>query len=233
MCIPARAEERVLVFAAASLQGALQEVIEGYPGHAVASYGGSGAMARQVALGAPADVVLLANSAWMDWLQENGHLRSETRRDLLGNTLVLVGPVNSAPLPVIDAQTLIARLAGQRLALGQTEAVPAGIYARAWMEHAGLWEALRPHLAETENVRAALVLVALGEAPLGAVYATDAAAEPRVKILYSVPQEAHPPIVYPVAAVTARGDAFAAYLHSPEAQRIFRAHGFTLPGARE
>lgn len=233
MCAPARAEEPVLVFAAASLQGALQEVTEGYAGRVVASYGGSGTMARQVTLGAPADVVLLANSAWMDWLEEAGHLRPGTRHDLLGNALVLVGPVGAAPLPEVSAEALIARLAGRRLALGQTEAVPAGIYARAWMEHAGLWEALRPHLAETENVRAALALVALGESPLGAVYATDAVAEPRVATLYSVPQDAHPPIVYPVAAVTARGEDFVAHLRSAEAQEIFRAHGFTLPGADE
>ncbi|UXX82965.1 molybdate ABC transporter substrate-binding protein [Roseovarius pelagicus] len=222
-----------MVFAAASLQDAMHDVTDAYPDAVVVSYGGSGAMARQIAQGAPADVVVLANSAWMDWLQRGGYLRPNTRRDLLGNRLVMVGPMGAPPLPEVSGEALIARLAGGRLALGQTTAVPAGIYARAWMEHAGLWEGLRPHLAETDNVRAALALVALGEAPLGMVYATDAAAETRVVTLYAVPRGAHSPIVYPVAAITERGEDFVAYLARAEVQDTFRVHGFTLPGVEQ
>ncbi|WP_137703139.1 molybdate ABC transporter substrate-binding protein [Marimonas lutisalis] len=231
----ADAPARVTVFAAASLRDALDAVAESYDGaRIVASYGGSAAMARQVAQGAPADLVILANPQWMDWLEGQGVLMPDSRRDLLGNRLVLIGPAGAAPLDASE-QAMLARLGDGRLALGQVNAVPAGIYARAWLESAGLWPALAPHLAETENVRAALALVSRGEAPLGVVYASDAQADPGVSVLYDIPADSHPPITYPAAQVSDSPAAAAllAYLSGPQAAVIFAAHGFTPLGVAQ
>ena len=232
-CSFALAEERVIVFAAASLQGALQDVAEVYPGETVISYGGSGAIARQVAQGAPADVVILANTLWMDWLENNRVVDLDTPQEVLGNRLVVVGKRGAAPLENTSWEHISLRLEGGRLAIGQTMGVPAGIYARAWLSHIGIWDAMRTRLAETENVRAALALVARGETPLGIVYATDAMAEQSVEVVYAVPRDEHPPIIYPAAALPASsaGRAFLAHLVSDKSQAIFRTYGFLAPGA--
>ena len=140
--------------------------------------------------------------------------------------LVSVAPAGTPDLDGADAAALLARLDGGRMAIGQTQSVPAGIYGREWLEKAGLWDALMPHLAETDNVRAALALVARGEAPLGVVYATDAAAEPGVRVVYHVPDDMHDPILYPAAALTGAGAAFMAFLQGAEARAVFAAHGF-------
>ena len=219
---PAQAEGPS-VFAAASLREALDDAAGAYGG-VVVSYGGSGTMARQVAQGAPADAVILAHEDWMDWLVAQGAVSGA--HTLLSNSLVLIGPADAADLPDVSAQALLARLDGGRMAMGQTQSVPAGIYGRAWLEGAGLWEALSPHLAETENVRVALAFVARGEAPLGLVYATDALADPGVRVLYEVPAGGHPPIVYPAAALTEAGRDFLAFLAGSEAQLIFARRGF-------
>ncbi|MBZ8118755.1 molybdate ABC transporter substrate-binding protein [Roseovarius sp. LXJ103] len=219
---PARAEAPV-VFAAASLRGALDAVAEAYGG-AVLSYGGSGSMARQVAQGAPADVVILASDEWMEWLVAQGAVPEA--QVLLGNSLVLIGPAGAEAMAEISAETILARLGGGRLAMGHAQSVPAGIYARDWLEGAGLWEALSPHLAETENVRVALAFVARGEAPLGIVYGTDALADPGVQVLYEVPEERHAQIVYPAAALTPKGNSFLTFLEGSEAKEIFEAYGF-------
>lgn len=217
------ASDAPLVFAAASLRGALDEAAEAYGG-AVLSYGGSGTMARQVAGGAPADLVILASEDWMTWLvAQGGAARAEA---LLSNSLVLIGAADAEPLATPTAASLLARLSGGRLAMGQTQSVPAGIYGRAWLEQAGLWAALSPHLAETENVRVALALVARGEAPLGLVYATDAQADPGVRTVYEVPRDAHPVILYPAAALTDDGEKFLDFLEGSEAQLIFARYGF-------
>ncbi|MDW4497067.1 molybdate ABC transporter substrate-binding protein [Sulfitobacter sp. D35] len=218
------------VFAAASLRGALDEVAGSYEAPVAISYGGSGAMARQVQQGAPADLVILADGRWMDLLEQDGRLVPGTRRDLLGNTLVLIGAAGVVPMPDPDAERLLDRLDGGRLAMGRHDAVPAGGYAKAWLEAIGAWPALKPHLAETADVRGALAFVALGEAPLGVVYATDAMAEPRVKVVWHIPEETHPPILYPVAAITAQGSGFLDHLATPEAAAIFTRHGFVLLG---
>ncbi|MFX0547024.1 molybdate ABC transporter substrate-binding protein [Roseovarius sp. S1116L3] len=225
------AEARVTVFAAASLQGVLSDVAQAYPGEAVISVAGSGMIARQIANGAPADAVILANTDWMDWLEDQGLVEAARRTPLLGNRLVLIAPAGTPDLAEFSAKSLLARLDGGRLAIGQTGGVPAGIYGRQWLEAADLWTALSPHLAETDNVRAALALVARQEAPLGVVYATDAAAEPGVRVILAVPEGMHDPIVYPAAALTQVGAAFIAFLQSPAAREIFAAHGFTLAAA--
>lgn len=219
----------VTVFGAASLRDALEEIAADYPGEVTLSFGGSGTLARQIAAGAPADAVVLAHRDWAAWLDGRGHLLTGTLTDVAGGELVLIGPPDAAALPQPDADTLLEALGGGRLAMGQRDGVPAGSYARDWLRHIDAWEDIAPHLAETDNVRAALALVAQGAAPLGLVYASDAAAEPRVTVLYRVPAEAHAPIRYPAAALTEAGRAFAAFLSAPQAAATFTRHGFAPP----
>lgn len=230
--VPAHADD-VTVFAAASLGGPLDEIAEAWErqsGHGVTLvYAGSSALARQVEAGAPADVVMLANEDWMDHLEAAGALRDGSRRSLLTNRLVVIGSWQRAgPLALAD---LPDALDGGRLALALTEAVPAGIYARAALEELGLWEALRPQIIESDNVRAAQLLVAIGAARLGIVYATDAAEERRVSILAEIPAASHPAITYPVALTAEAGPEagdFLAYLGSPLARATFSGAGFGL-----
>ncbi|WP_289090035.1 molybdate ABC transporter substrate-binding protein [uncultured Sulfitobacter sp.] len=214
----------VTVFAAASLRGTLDEVARGYDGDVALSFGGSGTMARQIDAGAPADVVLLAAPVWMTWLRDRGAIEADAVVDLLGNSLVLIAPADNNIAP--DPADLAGALGDARLAMGQRDAVPAGIYAREWLEVTGQWEAIAPHLAETDNVRSALALVARAETPLGVVYRTDALAEPQVRILYDIPQGTHSPITYPAAALTDIGAAFLAHLQSDDARAVFARHGF-------
>jgi len=162
-----------------------------------------------------------------------GHLVPGTRADLLTNSLVVIAGGPDAPaLDVRDAAAWGVRLAGGRLALALTEAVPAGIYARQSLTRLGLWPDLAPQVAEADNVRAALALVASGAAPLGIVYASDAMAEPRVAVIAHLPPDSHDPIIFPVAAV-AGGDVdtatrLLALMQGDRATAIFRAHGFGL-----
>ncbi|MBY5931900.1 molybdate ABC transporter substrate-binding protein [Tateyamaria omphalii] len=221
----ARAEP-VRLFAAASLQGPLDDVAQAWDGDVVISYGGSGAMARQVSQGAPADAVILANADWAAWLVDRG-IGTETASPLLSNSLVVVGPLAAPPLPDVTAEVLLARLDGGRLAMGQHLSVPAGIYAHAWLSDIGAWDTVRPHLAETENVRAALALVARGETPLGIVYASDAAASDDVSVVYTVPTDRHPAIIYPGIALTPDGEAFLNHLAART--DTFVAAGFRAP----
>jgi molybdate transport system substrate-binding protein len=233
------AAQPLLVFAAASLKESMDAAADAFgqqTGRPVqVAYAASSALARQIEQQAPADVFISADGEWMDWLQERDLIDPATRSDLLGNTLVLVAPVDSAapsftPAPGVDLLPLLG--ADGRLALALTDSVPAGKYAKAAFESLGAWEALQPRLAESENVRAALLLVARGEAPLGVVYGSDAQAEPRVKVLATFPADSHPDIVYPVAKLRAsahpQAQAFVQWLQSPEADEIFRERGFTL-----
>jgi len=251
----------VTVFAAASLRDALGDGARAYgaeTGHEIRlSLAGSSALARQIEAGAPADVFISANAAWMDALAAKGLIREASRVDLLGNRLVLVAPLEAqataeaASEPASDPEAsgaapadlaateigpdfdLMARLGEGRLAMALVEAVPAGIYGRAALTSLGLWGAVSGQLAEADNVRAALALVALGAAPLGIVYATDAIAEPRVQVVGVFPAGSHPPIRYPGALVSGApspeaGAAFLAWLAGPAGQRIFRRHGFRI-----
>jgi molybdate transport system substrate-binding protein len=214
----------VTVFAAASLRGALDEIAGQYGGQVTVSYAGSGTLARQVAAGAPADLVVLANPAWMDWLADQEISFAAPIRSIASNRLVVISHQTGNPLDDISA--LPERLAAGRLAMGHRDAVPAGTYARQWLQSIDLWNILEPQLAETDNVRAALALVARGAAPFGIVYATDAMAETRVHRVYDVPASHHDPILYPAAALSTGGQAFLAFLASPTARGIFTAHGF-------
>lgn len=224
--------EQVVIYAAASLRGALEEIMAG-PDAPVVSYAGSSTLARQIALGAPADLFISANGAWMDWLDEASRIEPGSRRIMAGNSLVVIGPTGHAPLPIED---LPAALGNGRLAMGLVQAVPAGIYGREALEALGLWTDLAPHIAQSDNVRAALALVATGATPYGIVYASDALADPRVSVVAEIPSDLHGPITYPVAIIagrdTAASRAVLDRLTSPAAQQILRRHGFTDPEGR-
>lgn len=225
------------VFAAASLKEALDEAAAAYrkqTGVPVrVSYAASSALARQIEQGAPADVFFSADLEWMDYLQQRNRLDVATRRSLLGNRLVLIAPrASKARVDLNRPATLLAALGGGRLAIGQTRTVPAGKYAKASLESLSLWNGVRPRLAESESVRAALMLVARGETPLGIVYASDAKAEPDVRVVATFPEDSHPPIVYPVAALrgarAAQAARFVRWLASPAADALFTKRGFAV-----
>ena len=225
------------VFAAASLKEALDEAAAAYrkqTGVPVrVSYAASSALARQIEQGAPADVFFSADLEWMDYLQQRNRLDVATRRSLLGNRLVLIAPrASKAQVDLKRPATLLAALGDGRLAVGQTRTVPAGKYAKASLESLSLWNGVRPRLAESESVRAALMLVARGETPLGIVYASDAKAEPGVRVVATFPEDSHPPIVYPVAALrgarAAQAARFVQWLASPAADALFTKRGFTV-----
>ena len=225
------------VFAAASLKEALDDAAAAYrkqTGVPVrVSYAASSALARQIEQGAPADVFFSADLEWMDYLQKRNRLDVATRRSLLGNRLVLIAPrASKAQVDLKRPATLLAALGDGRLAVGQTRTVPAGKYAKASLESLSLWNGVRPRLAESESVRAALMLVARGETPLGIVYASDAKAEPGVRVVATFPEDSHPPIVYPVAALrgarAAQAARFLQWLASPAADALFTKRGFTV-----
>jgi molybdate transport system substrate-binding protein len=228
----AEAEEPVTVFAAASTTEAMSAVIEAYEaeGHGPvrASFAASSILAKQLAAGAPGEVYLSANTAWMDWLEERGGAAAESRADLLSNALVLVIP-SGAPGPKLLTD-LPAYLGDRRLAMGDPTHVPAGRYAKAALEHLGLWGDLRGKTAFGSDVRVALALVARGEAAAGVVYSTDARVSDAVRIAERFPSDSHPPISYPLALVDGRdrpaARAFYKFLRSSKAAEIFRSHGF-------
>jgi len=223
----------VTVFAAASLKTALDQIATDWTaqtGTAVTlSYGGTPALAKQIAEGAPADLFLSASKAWMDDLQGKELIRPETRRDLIGNSLILVAHGKAAPVTIDKDLDLAALLQGGRLSMALVDAVPAGQYGKEALQRLGQWSTIEASVVQSENVRAALNLVALGEAPLGIVYASDALAEPAVTVVGTFPAESHQPIVYPAALTTTAGEDAAAFLHhlsSPAAQAVFQANGF-------
>lgn len=223
----------VTVFAAASLKTALDEIAADFTEttgtKVVLSYGGSSALAKQIAEGAPADIFLSASKQWMDDLDGKGLIQPDSRQDLLGNTLILVGAAGAAPATVDASLDLVGMLAGGKLSMALVDSVPAGQYGKEALESLGLWAAVEPSVVQTENVRAALDLVALGEAPLGIVYASDAIAEPKVSVVGIFPADSHKPIVYPAALTanaTAEAGAFLNHLATPEATAVFTANGF-------
>jgi len=235
LCGPARAapEGEVTVFAAASTSLALAEIAEAWKaaghGHLRAVFASSGVLARQIDNGAPADLYLSANEGWMRWLAERGALDGEPVT-LFGNRLVLVQPAD-APVLVLD-DTLPAALAGQRLAIGDPDHVPAGIYARQALESLGLWQALSPLTVRMKDVRAALLLVQRGEVAAGIVYESDTRDDARVRIAARFPDDSHEPIRF-AAAVLADGNRESArrlldFLRGSEAGEVFRRHGFRL-----
>ena len=232
------AERGPLILAAASLQESLNEAADAWAakGHRrpIISFAGSSSLARQIMVGAPADLFLSADESWMDAVEKAGLLRPATRTTLLGNRLVLIGPA-SGKLRLNPARGFpLARALGRgRLAVADTRAVPAGKYAREALISLGVWRDVAARLAPAENVRAAMALVERRAAPLGIVYATDARASKRVRVVGHFPASSHTPIRYPIAILKAsrHRDAagFRAFLLSSEGRAIFARHGFSAP----
>ncbi|MFP3944414.1 MAG: molybdate ABC transporter substrate-binding protein [Alphaproteobacteria bacterium] len=227
--------ERITVYAAASLTdviGAAAEVYTEKTGTEVRQvYAASSVIARQVAAGAPSDLVISANQRWMDFLERRNLLEPGTRRDIARNRLVAVVPADS-PVTAKQGPELGRAWTPQRLAVGETAAVPAGIYAREALTALGRWETLRDSLVMAGSARVALAWVARGEVDAGLVYASDAAITPRVRRVWTVPEETHSPIRYPAAAVKGqrRGLEFLRFLTGEEGRRLFARHGFLPPG---
>ena len=234
----ALAQNDVVIFAAASLKNALDEIATGWskdtgkPAPKI-SYAASSALAKQIEQGAPADLFLSADLDWMDYAAGKTLIRPDSRFNLLGNKIVLIAPRDSRIATLALGGADLARaLAGGRLAMANVDAVPAGKYGKAALEKLGAWADVKDHLAQAENVRAALLLVGRGEAPLGIVYSTDAAAEPNVRIVAAFPADSHPPIIYPAALVkdskNADAKAFLDFLRSAKARTSFEKQGFTV-----
>lgn len=237
-CVPSlHADERIVVFAAASLKNALDAVNAAWQAEtgksATISYASSAALARQIEQGAPANLFISADLDWMRYLSERGLTKPETEVHLLGNRLVLIAPKASSVETTIAPGFDLAGLLGDgRLAMADVNAVPAGKYGKAALEALGVWASVAERTAQAENARAALALVSTGEAPLGIVYRTDAAADPNVRIVGEVPETTHPPIIYPAAltAETSKADAeaFLEFLRSEKARSLFEAQGFAI-----
>jgi molybdate transport system substrate-binding protein len=227
------------VFAAASTTNVMTEIGAMFTrrglGDFLPSFAASSTLAKQIENGAPASVFLSANGGWMDYLGEKGVIDAASRFDLLGNRIVLVAPVES-PLDSVEIAPgfkLEALLEGGYLAMGDPDHVPAGIYGRQALESLGVWGDVRNRIARQKDVRSALALVERGEAPLGLVYATDAAITHKAKVVGIFPESSHPPIRYPVALVeegrSVAALRFIAFLKTPEAKSVFEKYGFAVP----
>lgn len=225
------------VFAAASMKTALDEVDALWTAKTgkkvTVSYAASSALAKQIEQGAPADIFVSADIPWMDYVASKGLIKAGTRSDLLGNELVLVAPAGtSEKIDLVPGAPLAAKTGDSKIATGDIAAVPVGKYAKASLEKLGIWADVQPKIAGAENVRAALGLVARGEAKYGIVYATDAASEPKVTVIGTFPTDSHPPIVYPVAitkdSTNPDAAAYLAFLQGPEAAKVFLGQGFSV-----
>lgn len=233
----AAAAEKITVFAAASLTNALQEIATQYQKKSgvevVSSFASSSVLARQIDQGAPADLFISADQQWMDDVVAKNSVVSSTRYTLLGNDLVLIAPKSDAAKAVtIDSNTdWKSLLKGERLAVGDPDHVPAGIYAKEALQKLGAWDALSPQLAPANNVRAALALVERNETPYGIVYGSDAVASQKVQVVGRFPEDSHKPVEYPMAIVkehqNATVKAFYNYLQGPDAAAVFKQYGFT------
>ncbi|NIF20776.1 molybdate ABC transporter substrate-binding protein [Candidatus Pantoea multigeneris] len=230
------AAEKVTVFAAASLTNAMDEIGKVWQQktgvEVVSSYASSSVLARQIEQGAPADLFISADQQWMDDAVSKQSMETATRYTLLGNDLVLIAPVSSTVKSVkIDAQTdWTTLLKGERLAVGDPDHVPAGIYAQEALTHLGAWPVVSPVLARANNVRAALALVERNETPFGVVYGSDAVASKKVAVVGTFPESSHKPVEYPMAVVKGHQqpavEAFYSYLKGPEAAAVFKRYGF-------
>lgn len=230
-------EGKITVFAAASLTNAMQDIAAAYKKEknveVVSSFASSSTLARQIEAGAPADLFISADQKWMDYAVDKKNIDTGTRVTLLGNSLVVVAPKSSAQGDItVDAATDWASLLkGGRLAVGDPEHVPAGIYAKEALQKLGAWDKLSPSLAPAEDVRGALALVERSEAPLGIVYGSDAVASKGVKVVGTFPENSHQKVEYPMAITeghkNATVSAFYDYLKTPEASAVFKRYGFT------
>ena len=229
----AQPRERITLYAAASLKDAMDALLKGRE-NVNAIYAGSATLARQIESGAPADIFVSADLDWMDYLEKKSLLRGGTRFNLLGNRLVLIAPANEKTAIVIAPRfPLAAALGSGRLAIADPDSVPAGKYGKAALQALGVWDSVAKRTAPTDNVRAALLLVARGETPLGVVYVSDASGDGRVRVVGQFPADSHPPIVYPAALLAASrangAAALLAYLRSTDAAVVWRRNGFGVP----
>jgi molybdate transport system substrate-binding protein len=234
---PAAFADDVLVFAAASLKNALDDTVAAYAktgGAAIkVSYGSSGALAKQIDADAPADIFISADPDWMNDVQKNNKIKTDTRLDFLGNVLVLVEPADSTTKVDIKPGFPLATMLGDnKLSMANPDSVPAGMYGKAALTKLGVWDAVQPKVSSAADVRAALVFVERKEAPFGIVYQTDAAADQGVKIAAVFPKDTYPPIIYPAAilASSKNPDAvkFFAFMHSAAAKPFFTKQGFAV-----
>jgi molybdate transport system substrate-binding protein len=233
----ALAADKVTVFAAASLTNALEEIAAQYKKthgtDVVSSFASSSVLARQIEQGAPADLFISADQQWMDDAVAKKSMIDSTRYTLLGNDLVLIAPRSDSAKPVTinDQTNLKSLLKGERLAVGDPDHVPAGIYAKEALQKLGAWSSVSPVLARASNVRAALALVERNETPYGIVYGSDAVASKKVQVVGTFPEDSHKPVEYPVAIVNDRDNAavkaFYNYLKGPEAAAVFKQYGFS------
>ncbi|HEX3496798.1 MAG TPA: molybdate ABC transporter substrate-binding protein [Methylocella sp.] len=226
-----------VVFAAASTKTALDSVAAAWKaqtGKRISiAYGSSAALAKQIEQGAPADVFISADLKWMDYLEKAELIRAGTRRNLFGNTLVLVEPRDAdVKLEIAKGFDLAGAAGDGKIAVCMIDSCPAGIYAKEALESLGVFAGVEPKLAQADNVRNALTLVSRGEARFGIVYATDVKADPKVKVVGTFPASSHSPVVYPVALAAASGNPdaafFLAYLTSQTATKIFLEQGFEV-----
>jgi molybdate transport system substrate-binding protein len=239
VCAPAESadsgQHTITVFAAASLTQVLQDLGDGFTRETAIpvrfSFAASSALARQIENGAPADVFFSADLDWMDYLQTRKLIQADTRRDVLGNRLVLIAPADSTVNLKIEKHFGLAAALGKgRLATGDPDSVPAGRYARESLTSLGVWNEVENRLVRADSVRSALAFVDRGEAPLGIVYATDALIDKNVRVVGEFPADSHAPIVYPIAltSTAASGaERFVAYIRGPAGNLAFKAYGFT------
>jgi molybdate transport system substrate-binding protein len=232
--VPSAENTPIVVFAAASLTNALQDLGDGFELETSIpvkfSFAASSALARQIESGAPADVFFSADVDWMDYLQTRNLIRKGTRHDVLGNRLVLIARAASLlELSIVPHFKLADALGKGRLATGDPDSVPVGRYAEAALKSLGVWDAVADRLVRADNVRSALAFVDRGEAPLGIVYETDALVDKNVRVVDAFPDDSHAPIVYPVALTTAAKPAalrFIEYLRGPAGDLVFKSYGF-------
>ena len=233
--VNAQQSDKVLVFAAASTTNAINEIGNLFSknnyGRFVASFASSSTLAKQIAMGAPANVYISANPKWMSFLDNKGMIEDETRSDILGNRLVLIAPAESdLKLNIQPGFNLLEILGKERIAMGDPEHVPAGIYGKQALTHLGVWKQIAPLVVRAKDVRTALVFVERGETPLGIVYATDAAITDKVGVVGVFPENSHPPIVYQAGIVKGNDSKiarkFLSFLKSSEAEAVFNRYGF-------
>lgn len=234
---PATAQEKVTVFAAASMKNALDNANKAWATEsskeATVSYAASSALAKQIESGAPADIFISADLDWMKYLSDKKLVKEDTKSNWLGNRIVLVASKeNAKPVDIKQGFDLSGLLAGGKLAMGAPDSVPAGKYGKAALETLGTWASVEKSVAGAESVRAALALVSRGEAPYGIVYATDAAADPGVAVVGTFPADSHPAIIYPIAILSESkatdAKAYLDYLTSAKAAPFFEKEGFTV-----
>ncbi len=232
-------QKKITFFAAASTTNAVTEIVNLYEsrglGKVQTSFASSSTLAKQIANGAPADIYLSANKKWMDYLEEMGAIEHDTRSDILGNRIALIVPVKSSIQKIDIAQGMnISSFLGSdgRMAMGDPDHVPAGMYGKKALENLGLWNQVSGRIAPMKDVRAALVMVEMAETPVGLVYTTDAAVSKKVRVAGIFPLDCHPKILYPVSIVAGRksdaSKAFLDFLKTRDAREIFKKYGFEV-----